>query len=574
MADPFQTISVDALDTDEPAPAVAADVRGPVRSIEPSEGRTFNSDEAAARYYLGRTLNVDSRPSVRGLGAPDRPEVVPDLRFLGAEDSPLTHTRLASFDQTQAAIPIFGSRALVELTGERKLVRINARMVEVQGVSPIASLTPAQALARIADLTNATADQLGVVAAPTLTFYYGEKAGRWHLAYYFKRIPAAPAAFLAGHNRGHGLGRSPRDVLPLVNYLIDAHNGEILKYFSAAPTIGTATELPDVPAKCKGIDELGVTREFWAARAGTAFEMRDPLRLVRTYDLGLGDMATPWTARKPVTNASPNWAGSGTAAVSAHVNGSMVYDFINGVLLRNGIDNQGMELTSVVNCIYSRSGEQPPEWHNAVWYDGRMWYGQSQHNGKLQSYSRYLDVIAHEIMHGVTEHTSGLIYEDQSGALNESFSDIFGIIIKNWYGPSRDNVTLWNWEMGEGLGKGGLPLRDLRDPSRTKDPAHMKDYKKGPADHGGVHTNSNIHNHAAYNVLTTADAQGSPLFVANDVAVLYYLTLQRLRAEATFGETLATLLGVARLYYPDAADAAAKVAAIKDAYGKVGITES
>ena len=61
--------------------------------------------------------------------------------------------------------------------------------------------------------------------------------------------------------------------------------------------------------------------------------------------------------------------------------------------------------------------------------NNRMWYGQKLENGKFSSYSRYLDVIAHELTHGVTQYTSNLVYQGQSGALNESFSDIFGVII-------------------------------------------------------------------------------------------------------------------------------------------------
>src|SRR4029077_20674676 len=123
--------------------------------------------------------------------------------------------------------------------------------------------------------------------------------------------------------------------------------------------------------------------------------------------------------------------------------------------------------------------------------DGKMWYGQDAGpDGKLRSFSRFLDVIAHELTHGVTEHTSNLIYKDQSGALNESFSDILGIIIANWdpTNPDRD-VSTWTWQLGVGLGDKGGPLRDLSNPKATGDPDHMKDFLKTRQDSGGVHTN-------------------------------------------------------------------------------------
>ncbi len=194
----------------------------------------------------------------------------------------------------------------------------------------------------------------------------------------------------------------------------------------------------------------------------------------------------------------------------------------------------------------------------------------------MRSFSRFLDVIAHELTHGVTEYTSSLVYQDQSGALNESFSDIFGVIIKNWYlvGPDSD-VGSWNWEIGSGLGNGGLPLRDLSNPTRTGDPDHMDQYLVTTQDSGGVHTNSGIPNKAAYNLLTATDDQGQRVFPARDVAILYYLTLSRLNPLATFQKTLQVLLDVAEtLYAGDPAERDAKRAHIRQAYEKVGITES
>jgi len=241
--------------------------------------------------------------------------------------------------------------------------------------------------------------------------------------------------------------------------------------------------------------------------------------------------------------------------------------------MRDGVDDKGMDLTSVVNCTYSDE-ESPPDWHNAVWWQGRMWYGQVRGNREqLQSYARFLDVIAHELTHGVTEYSSNLVYQGESGALNESFSDILGIIISNWYTVGADSdVAEWSWQLGAGLGEGGLPLRDLSDPTRTHDPAHMKDYIHTKSDSGGVHSNSNIHNKAAYNVLVATDSAGKRIFKPRDVAILYYLTLVRLTPLATFNKTLQTLLDVAATYFlANPADQQHKLAAIRDAYASVGI---
>jgi len=126
------------------------------------------------------------------------------------------------------------------------------------------------------------------------------------------------------------------------------------------------------------------------------------------------------------------------AAVSAHANAAEVADFLERVLMRKGIDDEGGPLISSINCV-RRSGAQ--EWRNAAWISTQMIYGQRLVDGKLRSYAVARDVVAHEIFHGVTENTARLDYFSESGALNESYSDIFGILISNAGNP---DVGTWN----------------------------------------------------------------------------------------------------------------------------------
>jgi bacillolysin/neutral peptidase B len=424
-------------------------------------------------------------------------------------------------------------------------------------------------LEEIADYCEVDRKKLAGVEPPELTFFHVDESETWHLAYHFRKVSAAPKSFLSdaiGKGKGHGLGSSPRRRKPRLDFLVDAHDGEILYYYSSTP-------LFSMPVKCRGLDELDAVGEFFGQQAGTKFQMDDPLRTIRTFDLKLKDIESVQLPKTPVRHSTSDWRKTNRAAVSAHVNATRVYDFYNGVLMRDGIDGKGMELVSVVNCTYAED-EGPPQWHNAVWYDNRMWYGQDEgSSGKLRSFARFLDVIAHELTHGVTDHTSNLVYRDQSGALNESFSDIFGIIIANWYRVGPDsNVDAWDWELGAGLGENGLPLRDLSDPARTGDPDHMDDYLNTNLDSGGVHTNSNIHNKAAYNVLTAEDRNGKRVFSPRDVAVLYYLTLIRLGMLATFSDALEALSEVAKVYYAgDTTERDKKVKLIQKAYKAVGI---
>jgi bacillolysin/neutral peptidase B len=542
-----------------------------LRGVGTATGRNapFNNDEAAARFYLSNFLGQDERPGIRGISAPDKPGLVPDMQTVSVQDVPQTNTRLVRFQQTQSRIPIFGTLAVVELDQNRELVSINADIAEIRGVSAVASISPANAVERIAAAVNLVPGRLEYSSSAELYFFHDDDNNLWRLTYYLSKVRAAPPTFLAQpleeRSSGHGFGRSPRVDKPHFDYLVDAHSGEIVFYFPSCPMMA----IP-VPSKLIGRDEEGHAQSLWGNLNNASFELFDPMRRIRTYDFALNDIDNDPFPKTVIV--SQQASVQSTAAVSAHVNATRVYDFYKSILLRDGIDDKGMDLISAINCTYPRD-ENPPEWHNAVWYDNRMWYGQIRDSqGEFRSYSRYLDVIAHELTHGITEYTSNLIYRNQSGALNESFSDIFGIIIKNWYLTDPNSVANWNWELGAGLGHNGLPLRDMRDPTRTADPDHMNQYVRTFSDNGGVHTNSNIHNKAAYKVLTSKDSNDTYAFTPREAATLYYLSLAHLSRAADFSAARQALVDVAKTYYAgDRKEVAAKTAAIESAYDGVGI---
>jgi Zn-dependent metalloprotease len=534
----------------------------------------FSNDESAARSYLGRQLGQDKRLAVRGLSAPSQPEVVPAMRMVSVQEVPKTNTRLVKFEQTQSKIPIFGSLAVVELSadGKRDLVSIDAELAEVGQLSPLANVSPLDAVKSVAEFTGVDPKTIEQVDAPHLTYFFEEEAGIWHLAYFLRNMPAAPKELrdeAASSNwRGHGLGKSPRTLHPLIDYLVDAHSGKVIFYYPAAPMIQTNGE-GQMPTRCIGKDENDVNRDFFGRVIGAEFELFDPLRSVATYDLLGSDIARAKLPTRPVTSAAKDFKNS--AAVAAHVYATAVNRFYKEVLSRDGIDDKGMTLVSVVNTTYAEN-EAPPEWHNAVWHNNCMWYGQAKVNGVIRSYARFLDVIAHELTHGVTQYTSNLVYQGQSGALNESFSDIFGVLIKNWFLKKWDSPRDWDWEIGSGLGSGGLPLRDLSNPARTSDPDHMSKFVKTFEDSGGVHTNSNIHNKAAYNLITAKDEKGDYLFSPEDSTVLFYLCLMRLSSQANFSKVPEVLLDTAKTFYAgDAVELKHKTKAIEQAYQDVGI---
>jgi len=556
VPEPFHRIRIDPADAADPTRSIPGP--GPDRSGGPPP--TFPTHEAAARYYLSQALGTTAQASLRGLAPATSHQPVPDLALKATQDLP-TNTVALKFEQTAATVPVFGSQVVVELKKDRSLVGIDGDLAEPPATRFLPRLSQEQALGEIAKFTGAvTADLEANLRQPaTLTLYHDEARKTWHLACFFRRVPTAPPGESAPP---HGHGLAPRPGRPEYDYLVDAENGGVLFYYSSNPTVATAA-LNDV---------LDKPRFIYVEPQSPGFVLLDALRKLKTFDLGGKDYSNPLPAAPLHAPAAP--PEFPPAAVSAHANAAHVLDFYRSVLARQGVDDKGMYVISVINVTDS-AHQTPPEWHNAVWYDNKMWYGQDKDgNGGLRSYARFLDVIGHELTHGVTQFTADLVYKDQSGALNESFSDIFGVLINNWHpvGGFR-KMDEFDWQIGRGLGKDGKPLRDLSDPAVTGDPAHMKDYLTTTADSGGVHTNSNIHNKAFSNVLTTKDTAGNWVFTLNDVAVMYYLCLSRLPRTADFNRVRETLLDVTKTYF--AAQAAtvqtARVKAVADAYTAVGI---
>ena len=175
------------------------------------------------------------------------------------------------------------------------------------------------------------------------------------------------------------------------------------------------------------------------------------------------------------------------------------YRFYWEVLGRDSIDDTGMALLGEVHFGV--------DYDNAFWDGERMMFGDG--DGRLfTGFTSAVDVIGHELTHGVTQATINLLYTGQSGALNESISDVFGSLVKQYsLGQSADKA---DWLIGSGiLGPAlhGQALRSMKAPGTAFDgddqPTQMTDYVTTAADNGGVHTNSGIPNHAFYLVASS-----------------------------------------------------------------------
>lgn len=241
------------------------------------------------------------------------------------------------------------------------------------------------------------------------------------------------------------------------------------------------------------------------------------------------------------------------------------YKYYKDVHDRNSINAKGMKLDSTVHY-----GEQ---YNNAFWNGDQMVYGDG--DGEIfDRFTKCIDVIGHELTHGVTQYEAALEYQGQPGALNESFSDVFGSLVKQY--TLKQDVDKADWLIGAGLFTKkikGVALRSMKDPGtayndptigKDPQPGHMKNYVKTTSDNGGVHINSGIPNRAFY--FTAIEIGG---YAWEKAGKIWYLTLRdRLRENSDFQETANLTADVASSLY---GKGSMEQKAVLNAWDKVGI---
>ena len=267
------------------------------------------------------------------------------------------------------------------------------------------------------------------------------------------------------------------------------------------------------PFAGEGRDLLGITRPINGYETGGIFVLADASRPM--FNAGQSNMPNEpvgsiWTLdamnTSPETNNfdfdhsrnnSSNW--NDPTEVSGHYNGGEAYEYFEEVHSRNSINGSGGNIVTFVN-VSERNGDSM---ENAYWNGNAIFYGNG--GSAFQPLARSLDVAGHEMSHGVIQTTANLVYENQSGAMNESFADIFGAMI--------DRA---DWKIGEDVVNTSFfptgALRDLQDPNNGGNslndpgwqPKHMNEFQNLPntpqGDNGGVHINSGITNHAYYRI--------------------------------------------------------------------------
>lgn len=242
------------------------------------------------------------------------------------------------------------------------------------------------------------------------------------------------------------------------------------------------------------------------------------------------------------------------------------WSLLHDVYGRNSLDGQGLRMLATVHY-----GER---YANAFWDGERMVFGDG--DGEIfTSFTAAVDIIAHELAHGVTEMAAGFRYQGQSGALNEHVSDVIGSLVKQRLLGQPAQVA--DWLIGAGLftpAVRGEALRSLKAPGSAYDddvlgrdpqPATMADYVQTTDDNGGVHINSGIPNHAFYLAATTIGG-----YAWEHAGQVWFdvLTGDYLRSDADFAAFAEATIAAATARY---GSAAAQTAAITTAWHQVGV---
>ena len=267
---------------------------------------------------------------------------------------------------------------------------------------------------------------------------------------------------------------------------------------------------------------------------------------IQTFDMNNG---TNYGSATDVTSSSTSFGNTDKTAVQAHWGAEQTYKYFKNTHNRNSYDNAGAIIKSYVH--YSSN------YVNAFWDGQRMTYG----DGDGSSYGPLteIDICGHEIAHAVTTNSADLVYSYESGALNESFSDIFGEMVEYYATGTND------WLMGDKMHYSGNGIRNMQNPNEDGDPDTYKgtNWHTSSSDNGGVHVNSGVQNFWFY--LLSMGGSGT-----NDHGTNYNVTaIGRSKAEKIAYRNLTVYL-TTNSNYSDAYIGSRKAAA--DLYGS-GSTE-
>ncbi|GAB2966952.1 hypothetical protein GCM10027048_41980 [Hymenobacter coalescens] len=460
-----------------------------------------------------------------------------------------THVRLT---QQWRGLPVYGAEVVVHLDGSGQPKLFSGRHFRTPtGLTDTAPALagPAAAAQAEAALRRHTAVVALSADVQRLLEY---TAPETELVVYHPEAYAAPV--LAWH-----VITRPT-VLQRWETLVDARTGTVLRQFESSCSANG-------PAQAVGTDLNGVTRTLnlyeWNSRMyfidgaqpmfnlGRSTMPDDPVGALLTLDANNTRQTGP-----TISHVNTGGSGPNRSAVSAHFNAAVAYNYYRTTFNRNSLDGAGGTMISIVRLADSDGTGLD----NAFWNGRFIVYGEGSTG--FTPLAGGLDVAGHEMTHGVVEKSANLVYQGQSGALNESMADVFGAMM--------DRA---DWLIGEDVVRtAAFPsgaLRSLQDPhnggsslaDRGFQPRHMNELYTGSQDNGGVHVNSGIPNWAFYKTATAIGREHAEQIWYR--ALTTYLT----RSSQFLDLRLAAIQAATDLYGGSSAD----VTAVRNAFDAVGI---
>jgi len=454
-----------------------------IQTIPESISRTKSASQQTVSSLCYGYLN-----ELKSILKVDNPEAQFVIRSESTDRLSKTHVRL---DQVYKGVPVYGADVAVHLNEQGAGELFNGRYVKVpDGINTIPEISSKAAIEKASlHLRKGNAEPMPLPAftiiadrlkpEAVLTIYRKkELLSQFQLAYHV-------VLFADDHHRWE--------------YFVDASNGEIIHCFENTCHVDGART-----ATAK--DRNNVTRTINTYQLGTYYYLLDvsrpmynaagsalpdnPQGGILTIDMNntYGDNQS----FQHLLNTSNSW--SNPTAVSAHYNAGVAYEYYRQQYQRNSIDGNGGSIISIINVPDQETGE---DLDNAFWNGRFMCYG----NGDVsfKPLAGGLDVAGHEMTHGVIENTANLEYNGETGAINESFADIFGSMMddEDWL-IGEDVVLTQTFPSGA--------LRSLSDPhnggnelgDRGYQPSHMNEKYTGSQDNNGVHINSGIVNYVFY----------------------------------------------------------------------------
>lgn len=492
----------------------------------------------------------------------------------------ITHTR---FEQYYNGVKVYGSEIILHAkNGSVNL--LNGRFFPTPAltdVTPAVSEAAAVQTVKTAVAAEAEAMQITpgfefLLPAATVTtelvIYHPEgRIDNPRLTYHITYIPdlANRWEYFTDAETGEIL-HAYNNVCRFHNPVKDAEKTSCNHHHTAKPTPTKQTETAAVMGAETAVaqDLLGASRLINVYETGGTYFMIDaardemfnaaqsnipnePVGVVWTIDANNNNVEGNSFDVSHVVDSDNNW--NNPTGVSAHFNGGSAYEYFQDVHNRTSINGAGGNIVSIIN-VEDSGGPMD----NAFWNGSAIFYGNG--TSAFKPLARGLDVAGHEMSHGVIQATANMDYEFESGALNESFADIFGAMI------DRDD-----WQIGEDVVEVSTfpsgALRDMADPNQGGSdlsfpgwqPAHTNEQYLGNQDNGGVHINSGIPN-KAYQLFATA--------IGKDKAeeIFYYALTNYLVRSSQFIDCRASVEQAAADLY-----GTAEVQAAQNAFNAVGI---